>query len=421
MKINKVPFNGKTKYCKINGNTGEDFAERRKNGYGGSDAPYLCGVSKWGSTMEMAATKLGMGEKPYPGKRTEKIWLQGHLDEENILEKCAGFMQIDSGFSMEIHPCGEYEWTNDEWPDAKAHIDGILEVEKGRIAPNPKFYIGSKEPNWTIEPDTENHRYVVDAKTCQDPRVPAWDERDDNGVKTGGLKNGACPLDYCVQLHFYMMVCNIDGALIFGSVGKNNVDDYVQVFVPLVFDEGQKIMDTCQHVFDLVKSGRLPKLEDCKDREKSALYLEKLYPKINEHLKIKKLKDKKWEEQFREINAIDSEINKLKASVAAERKMVDTVDAQIKRLREQRKALLLEPIEEIKDRKGCYYTDEYGNTSVVEYVQEMKWDYVTKEFFATKAPELFAEAEKLFTQRKVKYTPHPAVLDASGEAESEVD
>lgn len=425
-------FNGRAEFHVIEGNTGESFAERRKGHYGGSNSSVLVGDNEYATELEGVAELAGMVPDGTHSKFTQKIFAIGHIFENPTAEVCVEFMRIDyPQFEIELHPMDKFEWTNDEWPDALAHLDFIVEIKKGKVVPNPEFYVGCGKPNWKIVPDEEDHRYICDSKTCQDEFVPTWNKRDENGVRIGGLSNGVCSKPYYDQLHFYMMVCNIDGGFIFGTLGGTKVTNYATVFVPCDIEYGQALMDECQRKFEMAKAGKLPKAADCKNPTKAAIFLEKLYSNVNQNLRLKKLTNSKWTEPFEKVASIDEEMETIRAGVEKEAKAVKAAEAQLERLRQQKKALLLEPVEDIKDRKGCYYTDENGNnTYVIEYVQEMKWDYLTKEFFAEKAQELSAEfgidnfyeeAERLFSQKKAKYTRHSAVKERYDDEEDEAE
>ena len=408
-------FNGLAKFHEISGNTGEAFEEDREGHYGGYDASYLVGHSEYGTELEAAAKKAGIvPDTPFAAK-TLKIFANGHIKELEVAETGTAFMEIDSGFTIVLQPMGNFAWSNEEWEDARAHLDFIMKIIKGKLELNPEWYLGSNKPNWIIVPDEEDHMYVVDSKTCQDEFSPAWDQRNDLKVKIGGLKNGVCPIAYYDQMQFYCTVCNIDGAVIMASIGNNKVDDYAQVYVPYDPEYGQHLLDTCQKVFDQIKAGKLPKVEDCADRVAAAEYLDKLYYKVNEKKALAKLKNSKWEDRFEQVRELDEEIDRIKASVEKEKELVNKAETQIRNLSRQRRAILLEPIEDIKDRKGYYYSDEYGNTHIVRFEQEMVWDYVTKQFFRKNAPEVYAEAEKLFSKRKTIHDCHSAVKSYTDE------
>ena len=397
-------FNGRCSWRQIEGNTGESFENRRRDYYGGSDAPAICGVSKYKTSLRALAQKAGDIPEDSVSKKKAKIFANGHIKELEVATTGVEFMKIDSGFDIILHPCDKLEWLNDEWPHARGHLDFVVEVIKGRIIENPDFYVGGPEPNWKIIPDDENHMYVADSKTVQGDYGKAWNERDASGVSIGGLSNGVCPLPYWVQLHFYMTLCNIDGGLIFGSIGNNSVDDYATVFVPFDAEAGQTIMDTCERRFTDALNGKFPKLGECGDKDMAARDIAALYP-VNPAKSVQRLKGRKWTKHFREVADIEKQIEDLKESIAEESAKVASIKKEIDALREKRRTMLLEPIESVKDAKGCYFTDEYGETTVIEYRSKPVWNCESKEAYRDAIrqldPEKAAELEAAYTTRDI--------------------
>jgi len=420
-------FKGNVSFVPMNcGNTGEDFENARKHGADGT-IPQATGLSEaaaWNDDDNYETVRMHAGRKngTFPAEhigRSKKIrFAEGHKFEKETAEMNTMIMELDSGLKIDCLDASQEEWRNDAWPSICAHLDFLLVVHKGKAILNPNFVIGGPEKNYKLIPDANDHTYIADAKTVQSFFGSNWAERDENGVPIGGLKYGIAPTHYRQQQLGYCGICHIEGAFLLGWKGEFGEHNYAQVFIPYDKEEAETILDQVEKRNTESRDGIIPAVADCKDVKKAIHELPLQFPDVNVKKKTHELKDEKWKKSFERLGQIDEEtanidsiikpyIDELKKKVADETGLkVKSASITIKEksdLTDERKDILMLPLEEVKNGPSCYFVDkDTGDFFLIEYGAGVKWDKATKAAIAEDYPEVFEGLKQRFPDKAPK-------------------
>ena len=131
------------------------FHERRDQGIGGSDAPIICGLTKWKSPMQLWAEKSGLVERSSEGM--DRDWLDlGNFIEPFIVElylkKTAGRKVIRQG-RFRKHPTIDF---------MQCHLDGkVVDPVKGEGVWEAKFINPFMAGEWNEETGELPEKYKV--------------------------------------------------------------------------------------------------------------------------------------------------------------------------------------------------------------------------------------------------------------------
>ena len=422
-------FKGKVSAIKIAGNTGADFEQKiRKHGadgsiaqaYGGSSITDWVGDSIYATERMTAGRANGTFAPEHISKAKQAVFDTGHDYEKSIAIHNCRIMSIKSGIEIIYHDASKEEFRNDAWPSMAAHLDFFIQVVNGKIELNPNYVIGGPEKNYIIVPSNKDHWYIGDSKSVQSRFGSNWAEKDSDGIPVGGMKYGICPTHYRQQMLGYMATVHMEGALILGACGFAE-DDHAQVFVPYNKEEAEALLDEVERRNAASYSGSIPSVRECKDVAKAIEELPLQFPDVNKGKKLLELEQKKWKVSFDRIIEIDKEVaeisDKLKPLVQDFKNRVRdelgerlagsvSVDTETsKKLKDERKQIIMLPLEEVQDAPGCFYKDkDTGDVVTIMYSSGIKWDQKAKGAVADDYPELFEDLRHRFPERKPSYS-----------------
>lgn len=450
---NKI-FGGNVTCQVIESNASEEFSNKiRKHGADGSipqavgpskNAAWL-GDDKYESERMVAGRANGTFPEEVIGSDKRIVMDTGHDFEEAVLATGAvklmqerwkearlkhggTIMSIRDHIEVIVHPTPREEYRNSAYPDFAAHIDGFIQVVKGRIVLNPAFVIGGPEKNYIILPDSEDHWYIADAKTCQSSFSTNWTERDENGTPVGGMKFGVAPTHYRQQLLGYLGILaplhRFEGAMLLASK-SDHLDEHghAQVFIPFDEDaqaEAEAILDEVSRKNRDSYNGRIPSVAECKDVARAIAELPLQYPDVNAGKKVLELEPSKWRisvnrliEIKKEIAKIDEQLSPIKAEIKqlVEDRLGDKIAGSItlntktrKELTDEYDKILLLSLEDIQDAPGAFYIDpDTGITASFSAPGGLKMTSATEQAIKDDYPEIYEDLKARFPSRKVKF------------------
>ncbi len=150
------------------------WLERRRTGIGGSDAPVIMGMSKWGSPIEIWDQKVNGVEIPITKNKNQILW--GHRLEPVIMEHFCEFA------NKKVAQAGQFAQHND-YPWLLGTNDGRLEDDS-----------------------------ILEIKTCHQYAADDWGESGSDKV----------PQYYSVQCHHYMAVFDAPRAYVAVLIGGSD-------------------------------------------------------------------------------------------------------------------------------------------------------------------------------------------------------